>query len=440
MNLESIPQDLEAEKTLIGACLLSGKEAMDEIQLTGTAEGLFWDVRCAELWRRMERLTNEGKRLDLNSIAKVKVSLDISRHDIDQMEIEALPVSCLRSFLPGALDARKRRDAIFAMQTALSSAQDLTRTTDTVIDEAEQALFAARFKIDPDGSIKESLSEAIGDWESAHATQGRHTGVDSGFRDLDHLTWGFQPRNLIIIAARPSQGKTAMLCNIAENCCIGAKVPTLIFSLEMTRKELLKRIVCSMARVSSSDMRAGQWSERDFPKVTGSMGKITRSPLTIIDKANLTINQMRTIARRHVAKNGVKLVLVDYLQKVRSNAKHEKRTYEVGEVSTGLKEMAKEISCPVVAACQLNRESEKDKDRPPRLSDLGDSGMIERDADIVGMLYRREIGDGVSTYQLIVNKHRDGPCGSVHLVYIKSFTRFESASRFDDGPRQPHND
>ena len=429
--METIPQDLEAEKAIIGICMGAGTEAIEEVRLHTPTEGLFSDIRYAEVFRRFEKIASSGKPITFEAVSKVTISHDLPLDFIFGLDSEWLPFSALLSYLPAAIEARKRREAIYAAHDLISNAQDLSRPVDTAIDQAEQALFATRFKTDPDGSIKESLAEAVSDWELAHQSQGKHTGVDSGFLDLDHLTWGFQPRNLIVIAARPSQGKTALLCNIAEHACILGKVPTLVFSLEMTRKELLKRMVCSMARVSSSDMRSGQWCERTFPKVSAQLGKINSAPLTIVDKGSLSVNAMRSIARRHVAKKGIKLILVDYLQKVRSSGKHEKRTYEVGEVSAGLKEMAKECGCPVVTAAQLSRESEKDKGRAPKLSDLGDSGMIERDADLVAMLFRAKNEGDSASFQLLVQKHRDGPCGIVNLTFLKSFTRFESQSHVD---------
>ena len=436
-----ISQDLEAEKAVAAICVNSGPQAIEDIQLETGTDGLFTDIRYAEVFRRCEKLAREGKRISFETVNKIQIVDPLPVELLMKLEAEGLPASFIPSYLPALIDARKRRHAIFAAQDLAANAQDLSRPIDAVIDETEQALFAARFKTDPEGSIKESLSEAVSDWETAHQTQGRHTGVDSGFYDWDHLTWGFQPRNLVIIGARPSQGKTALLCNIAEHASITNKVPTLFFSLEMTRKELLKRMVCSMAHVSSSEMRAGRWTERDFPKVTGAMGKINVAPITIIDRGTLTINGMRTISRRHVAKHGIRLILVDYLQKVRSTGRHEKRTYEVGEVSTGLKELAKECNCPVVVACQLNREPDKDKGRAPRPSVLGDSGMIERDADIIAMLHRKDDDETAQQFNLYVAKHRDGPCGSVRLTFLKAFTRFESQARvYESDTPKPYAD
>jgi replicative DNA helicase len=433
--VNSIPHDLESEKALLGICILNGRDAVDEIQLQTHTSGLFYDERNAELWRRIERLAKANKAISLSTVSKDKIEYDIPRDYLDGIENESLPISFISTYLETAIAFRKRREALFAAQDLLANAQVLSTPIDTVIDQAEQSLFASRFSDDKQATLKESIFEAINDWETAIANKGQHSGIDSGFADLDYLTWGFQPRNLIIIGARPSQGKTALLCNIAEHAAVCHSIPTLFFSLEMTQKELVKRMICSMGHLSSSTLRAGELSENQIPKITNTAGKLNKSPLTIIDKGSVTVNQIRSIARRHVSKYGIKLILIDYLQKVRPSARHEKRTYEVGEVSTGLKELAKELNVPVIVACQLNRENEKDKGRAPRPSDLGDSGMIERDADIIATLYRHPQQEQESTthsYSLFIQKHRDGPCGVANLTFIRYCTRFESAPKIEE--------
>lgn len=438
----TIPHDFDSEKIIVAICLGSGREAIEELSLITHTDGLFHDVRLAEVYRRIDRLYRAGKTINSSTVAKSKIEVDIPIEFLSELDDSWMPLSSLQSFLPGAIEARKRREALYAAQELTSKAQILTVPIDESIDQAEQSLFQSRFKSEQQGTIKDAINEAITDWETAHASGGKHTGIDSGFQDLDWHTWGFQPRNLIVIGARPSQGKTALLCNIAEHACVENKAPTLFFSLEMTRKEIIKRLICSMGRLNTWNLRAGQLEERDMAKMAVITGRINGAPLHILDRGSMSIAQMRSLARRYVSKHGIKLILVDYLQKARSVGKHEKRTYEVGEVSTGLKELAKECECPVVVAAQLNRESEKDKGRAPRASDLGDSGMIERDADIISLLYRRQDDEGVSAYQLLIVKHRDGPCGLVNLNFHKAFTRFESVAKVseEDQPGKPYAD
>src|SRR6266487_3828616 len=274
------------------------------------------------------------------------------------------------------------------------------------------------------------------------------TGIGTGFVDLDKLTTGLHGGEMIVIAARPSVGKTSLAMNIAEYVAIDERLPVGIFSLEMTAESLILRMLCSRSRVNLRNVREGFLAERDFPKLTGAATKLSSAPLFIDDSSGLSILQLRAKARRMYQQYGIKLFIVDYLQLIHSTSRRaENRQQEIADISSGIKALAKELEVPVMVLSQLNREIEREKGRPPRLSDLRESGAIEQDADLVGLLYKpksdsddEEAGSGAEEEAVAVNlliaKQRNGPTGDVSLTFLKPYTRFESAAKVsaDDVP------
>jgi replicative DNA helicase len=252
---------------------------------------------------------------------------------------------------------------------------------------------------------------------------------------------------MVVIAARPSMGKTSLAMNIAEHVTIDQQLPVGVFSLEMTAEALVLRMLCSRARVNLRDVREGFLAERDFPRLTGAAGKLASAPLFIDDSPALSILQLRARGRRLVQQHGIKLFVVDYLQLLHSTSRRtENRQQEIADISNGIKALAKELNVPVIVLSQLNREIEKEKNRKPRLSDLRESGAIEQDADLVALLYKPSSGDDddsspreepeAVTVNLLIAKQRNGPTGDVGLTFLKGYTRFESLSKVsvDDVP------
>jgi replicative DNA helicase len=294
-------------------------------------------------------------------------------------------------------------------------------------------------------TIKDLVKSAITQIEDFHQRQGLLTGVATGFTDLDKMTSGLHAGEMIVIAARPSMGKTSLAMNVAEHVAIEQKLPVGVFSLEMTSESLVLRMLCSRSRVNLRNVRDGFLAERDFPKLTGAAGKLASAPLFIDDSSGLSILQLRAKARRMAQQHGIKLFVIDYLQLLHSTARRaENRQQEIADISNGIKSLAKELEVPIIVLSQLNRELEKDKNRKPRLSDLRESGAIEQDADVVGLLYKPSSGDdddsSASTGEeqdavavnLLIAKQRNGPTGDVNLTFLKSFTRFESAAKVSD--------
>jgi len=269
------------------------------------------------------------------------------------------------------------------------------------------------------------------------------SGVPSGFADFDKMTHGLHGGEMVVIAGRPSMGKTSLAMNIAEHVAVNERLPVGVFSLEMTAESLVLRMLCSRSRVNLRNVRDGFLAERDFPKLTGAAGKMAAAPLFIDDSAGLSILQLRAKARRMHQQHGIKLLVVDYLQLLHSTAARakENRQQEIADISSGIKGLAKELDIPVIVLAQLNRELEKDKSRKPRLSDLRESGSIEQDADLVGLLYKPSVddeeggggGDSESRpVNLLIAKQRNGPTGDVNLTFLNSITRFESAAKVSD--------
>jgi replicative DNA helicase len=273
------------------------------------------------------------------------------------------------------------------------------------------------------------------------------TGIGTGFADLDKMTSGLHPGEMVVIAARPSMGKTSLAMNIAEHVALEQKLPVGVFSLEMTANSLVLRMLCSRSRVNLRSVREGFLAERDFPKITGAAGEMARAPLFIDDSSGLSILQLRAKARRMAQQYGVKLFVIDYLQLLHSTARRaENRQQEIADISNGIKALAKELNVPVIVLSQLNRELEREKNRKPRLSDLRESGAIEQDADLVGLLYKPSSGDEeegggaaaagedqeAQPVNLLIAKQRNGPTGDVNLTFLKSYTRFESAAKVSD--------
>jgi replicative DNA helicase len=312
-------------------------------------------------------------------------------------------------------------------------------TARELLDEAESKIFLVSQEQTDGGftRIKELLWPTMERIEALQRGGKTVTGVASGFNDLDELTSGFQPAELIIVAARPSMGKTAFTLNVAQHAAIEHSVPVAFFSLEMSKESLVQRMLTSEARIDAQRLRKGQLRDDDFPRLARAAGILSSAPVWIDDTPGLTLLEMRSKARRLKADAGVGLVIVDYLQLMQGPANSESRQQEVSQISRGLKALAKELAVPVIALSQLSRAPEQrtGENKRPQLSDLRESGAIEQDADLIMFLYRQEFYDGPTDKdgnslegkaEVIVGKQRNGPTGLVNLFFHKQYTRFES--------------
>ena len=310
------------------------------------------------------------------------------------------------------------------------------------IDEAELAIhkLGDETSAQPVPRMIDLVGRAVNQIDEYHVGQGAVTGISSGFTDLDKLTHGFNPGEMIVIAARPGMGKTALAMQIAENAALEQALPVGVFSLEMTADALTMRMLCAQSRVNLRNIREGFLAERDFSNITKAAERIARANIYIDDSSALSIFQLRTKARRLAAQYGIRLFVVDYLQLLHSSSrKVDNRQQEIADISGGLKALSKELRVPVLVLSQLNREVERDGKRRPRLSDLRESGAIEQDADFVGLLYRptkeTDADEPVDNPEagavnLYIAKQRNGPSQmDVPLIFIRGYTRFESAAK-----------
>jgi replicative DNA helicase len=371
------------------------------------------------------------------------------RHLLDSIGGAAF-VTSLFTFVPTAANVQYYleivRDKYILRQIISASTESVRRAyeeqdeVNNLLDEVEQAIFAVgedRFKGEL-LSMKEQVMSTLESIEKLFENKGAITGVSTGFRDLDKLTSGLHASEMIVIAARPSMGKTALAMNIAEHAAVEMKLPVAIFSLEMSAQQLVQRMLCSRARVNLAKTRDGFLAETDFPKLTHAASKLAEAKIFVDDSAGLTILELRAKARRLKAQQDVRLIIVDYLQLLRSTSRRaqDNRQLEISEISAGLKGLAKELNIPIIVVAQLNRNPEirtGSGKGVPRLADLRESGSIEQDADLVGLLVREEYyadSDEERTElegkaELIIAKQRNGPIGQVKLTFLKAFTRFE---------------
>ena len=315
-----------------------------------------------------------------------------------------------------------------------SAYQTEGRSTEVLLDDAEREVF----KIAEQGArakkgfvaIKDLLVKAVDRIDELFQQDDPITGVPTGWSDFDEKTSGLQKGDLIIVAGRPSMGKTSFAMNIAENAAIQAKVPTAVFSMEMPGEQLAMRLLSSLGRIDAHRMRTGKLEDEDWPRLTSSVGILADAPLFIDDTPALSPNDLRARARRLKREHGLGLIVIDYLQLMQVTGTSENRTNEISEISRSLKALAKELEVPVIALSQLNRSLEQRPNKRPVMSDLRESGAIEQDADVIAFIYRDEVYNEDSpdkgTAEIIIGKQRNGPIGTTRLTFVGQFTRFEN--------------
>src|SRR4051812_46836998 len=448
------PHSIEAEQGVLGCILLSPHECMGEtIEKFKQGGELFYDLGHRVIYEVLVEMYDKKEGIDL---------ITFGQRLKDRQQLEAVGGLAYLSSLPDAVPSAANlsyyveivrekyilRRMIQACTDVVARVYDHEGEVDGLLDEVERDILQiseARVE-NTSNTMKELVRKSITTIEQYHQRQGAVTGVGTGFVDLDKMTSGFHEGEMIVVAARPSMGKTSLAMNIAEYVSVDLKLPVGVFSLEMTADSLVLRMLTSRARVNMRKVRDGFMSEQDFPKLTGAAGKLANAPLFIDDTSGLSILQLRAKARRMWQQYGVKLFVIDYLQLLHSTARRaDNRQQEIADISNGIKSLAKELKVPVIVLSQLNREMEREKNRRPRMSDLRESGSIEQDADLIGLLYDPNKGDeedgpreesDSKQVTLIIAKQRNGPTGDVNLTFFKSYTRFESAARIsgDDIP------
>ena len=327
-------------------------------------------------------------------------------------------------YLAGIREAHQRRKLRDAGQRLQADAGNPTKAVETCVSDLEAGIADNESATPTIYTAKQALADFVDDLQERGARNGELSGIATGFRHLDSRTEGLQPGELTLIGARPSIGKTALAVTMLANCCIDLRVPSLFVTVEMSKRAIMRRLVSVVAGVAMQDLKSGQLNDGQKRSVSVANSKIANSPLHVVDlSGGATIGTVTAAIRRAKRKHGIAVAFVDYLQKIKANGKHEKRTGEVGEVSERSKQCAAGLSIPVVMMAQLNRESEKDKGRMPRLNDLGESGKLEQDADVVCLIHRDRM-EPEGKASLIIAKQRDGETGIVNLWYEGRFCRF----------------
>ena len=446
------PHSPEAEQGVLGCIFLSPNDCMAEClaKLKGGAQ-VFYDLRHQTIFDVVAEMFDKREGIDVITVQQRLKDRQLLEQVGGIAYLATLPdtvpsAANLTYYLNIVQEKFLLRQMIRVCTEVVSRVYDYEGEVAELMDEVERdILHVSEDRVQSQTStMKELVKRAINTVEDYHQRQGTLTGIGTGFTDLDKLTTGLHGGEMIVIAARPSVGKTSLAMNIAEHVAIEQRLPVGVFSLEMTADSLVLRMLCSRARVNLRNVREGFLAERDFPRLTGSAGKLATAPLFIDDSSSLSILQMRAKARRMHQQYGIRLFVVDYLQLLHSPSRRaDNRQQEIAEISSGIKALAKELNVPVIVLSQLNRDVEREKGRPPRLSDLRESGAIEQDADFVGLLYKpakREEDDAAADtsneavpVNLLIAKQRNGPAGEdVPLTFLKVYTRFESAAKISD--------
>lgn len=446
------PHSAEAEQGVLGCILISPNDCMGEcIEKLRVGEEVFYDLRHQTIFKALAEMYDSREPIDLITLQqRLKDSQLLEQvGGISYLSIlpDAVPSAAnLSYYLEIVKEKYLLRKMIHVCTDVVGRVYDYQGEVDALMDEVERDILRiseARVQAHTN-NIKDLVKKAISTIEDFHQRQGMLTGIASGFSDLDKMTSGFHGGEMIVIAARPSMGKTSLAMNIAEHVAIEEKIPVGVFSLEMTSESLVLRMLCSRSRVNLRNVREGFLAERDFPKLTGAAGKLAGSPLFIDDSSGLSILQLRAKARRMHQQYQIKLFVIDYLQLLHSTARRaENRQQEIADISSGIKALAKELNVPIIVLSQLNRELEREKNRKPRMSDLRESGAIEQDADLVGLLYKPNaeeeenvaataVAEEAAPVNLLIAKQRNGPTGDVNLTFLRSYTRFESAAKVTD--------
>lgn len=431
------PHNLEAERALLGSILLDNSALNVAMEVLTSSDFFSEAHRCA--FQKMAELSEKNRAAEL-----VTLSEELAREGLLEKVGGPAYLASLTDGVPFGSTAHVSeyariikdkslvRSLINASNNIVARCLEGTDDPETLIDQAQSALFEIGGKEVQSGffRVQDIVKSSFGTLDVLFDRRQGVTGVETGFEVLDSMTSGLQPGELIIVAARPSLGKTALALNIASHAATMQKKAAAIFSLEMSKESLLIRLLCSEGRIDSHKLRTGFASQDDWVKMSKALGRLAEAPLFIDDTPALSIMQIRAKARRLKAEKALDLMIIDYLQLITGHGRFESRNQEVSYISRGLKAIAKELGVPVIALSQLSRAPEAGKGRDPQLSDLRDSGSIEQDADMVIFIHRAQADPtsddpGVIT-NLDIGKQRNGPTGPFKLVFIKPYTRFEN--------------
>ena len=434
-----LPHSIDAEKAVIGSMIMDADAVVAASEMITGDD--FYQRQYGILFDAMVELYNEGKPVDVLTLQERLKMQDVPE-EFSSIEfiselVSSVPTSAnVRHYAQTVSDDATLRRLIRVNEEIANTCYQHRESLDEIMNTTEKRIFDVLQKKSTDEyvPIKDVVLSVIDKIEAAARHKGTVTGLATGFYDLDYKTSGLQPSDLILIAARPSMGKTAFVLNLAQYMCVRNHVPTAIFSLEMSKDQLVNRILSMESKVDSQSMRTGTLQPADWEKLIESAGVISTAPLIIDDTPGISITELRSKCRKYKLENDLGLVIIDYLQLMTGGSrKQESRQQEISEISRSLKALAREINAPVIALSQLSRACETRPDHRPMLSDLRESGAIEQDADVVMFLYRDDYynkdTDKKNISEVIIAKQRNGPIGTVELVWLPNYTKFANKEK-----------
>lgn len=433
------PHSVEAEQAVLGALMLDHRAWDDIADLISASD--FYRGDHQVIFNAIHQLVAKNQPFDALTITEILKS----NHQLSQLPGGEAYIYELAQNTPSAANVKAYADIVrerSVLRQLISVGSDVTnsvfqaegRDSMSLLDHAEQLVYKISEKQQRGTGplpISTLLSKATDRLDELYHSQGALTGVSTGFTDFDQMTSGLQRGDLVIVAGRPSMGKTSFAMNIAEYAAIKQDKPVMIFSLEMPAEQLVLRMISSLGRIDQHKVRSGQLSDADWPRVTSAVSVLSESKMYIDDTPSITPLELKTRARRVARKHGgLSMIVVDYLQLMTSPGSHDNRTNEISEISRSLKAIAKEFHVPVIALSQLNRGLEQRTDKRPVMSDLRESGAIEQDADVITFIYRDEVYNEDSAHkgsaEIIIRKQRNGPIGDFRVTFLGQYTRFEN--------------
>ncbi|MDI7259086.1 MAG: replicative DNA helicase [Thermodesulfobacteriota bacterium] len=438
------PQNIEAEQSVLGGILIEN-EAINKVIEILSPDDFYRDAH-RKIYNTLIDLSERDEPADL-----ITMTNELRKKDRLDAIGGASYLASLIDSVPTAANieyyARIVKEKAVLRKLIETSTEIITQSyqdrgdVEIFLDEAEKAIFEiAERRVRPSFySIRDIVKDSLDTIAKLYERKELITGVPSGFRGLDQRTAGFQPSDLIIVAGRPSMGKTAFCLNVAQYAAIEKKIPVAIFSLEMAKEQLVIRMLCSQAQVEGTRIRTGFLSESDWPKLTLAAGTLYDAPIFIDDSAALSVLELRAKTRRLKADQNLGMVVIDYLQLMKGRSKAESRQQEISEISRSLKALAKEMNIPIIAVSQLSRKTEERHGNIPQLSDLRESGAIEQDADLILFIYRDEVYNRAEdnpkkgTAEVIIGKQRNGPIGKIDLAFLDKFTTFRDLYKGEAG-------
>lgn len=432
------PHSLEAEQSVVGSMIMD-KDAITTASEIISSED-FYQHQYGLLFDAMVELFNEGKPVDLitlqEKMKEKELPSELSSIEFIRDLMTAVPTSANVKYYANIVREKATLRRLIKVTESITNECYLNREKlEVILEETEKQVFdVVQNKSSGDFvSIKDIVIKSLESIESAAKNKGSVTGIATGFYDLDYKTAGLQPSDLILIAARPSMGKTAFVLNIAEYVAVKSNITTAIFSLEMSKDQLVKRIISMNSKVDSQAIRSGELQDDDWVKLVESARSIGNSNLIIDDTPGISIGELRSKCRKFKLEHNLGLVIIDYLQLMSGGKKAESRQQEISDISRSLKALAREISAPVIALSQLSRAVEQRPDKRPMLSDLRESGAIEQDADVVMFIYRDDYynhdSEDAGVSEIIIGKQRNGPTGTVKLKWLSQYTKFANLER-----------